>query len=82
MRQGRPQEAIMERIELTIGGMTCEHCVRAVTKALSRQPGTTVEEVTVGRARVSNDPGAVAPKQLTAAVEDEGYEVLSQEVPS
>jgi copper chaperone len=63
----------MEHIELTITGMSCDHCARAVARALSRQPGTTVEQVTAGSARVAYDPAVVTPVQLVAAVEEEGY---------
>ncbi len=59
---------------LQIKGMTCEHCVRAVTKALQGVAG--VDKVAVdlgaGRARIdgSADEGA-----LVRAVEKQGYEV-------
>ncbi|MEB3197446.1 MAG: heavy metal-associated domain-containing protein [Candidatus Sericytochromatia bacterium] len=59
-------------LELTITGMSCDHCVRAVTAALSAVPG--VERVTVsltdGRAQVE---GQADLPRLLAAVEEEGY---------
>lgn len=44
---------------IAIAGMTCEHCVRRVTKALAGVPGVTVKNVQVGRAVVEDagDPG-------------------------
>lgn len=61
-------------IELKITGMTCGHCVKAVTEALSAVPGVSqVVEVDreQGAARVE---GHADPQRLVAAVENEGYE--------
>lgn len=58
---------------LQIRGMTCQHCVRSVTKALEGVAG--VDNVSVdlgaGRARVE---GPADPASLLQAVESEGYE--------
>jgi copper chaperone len=58
---------------LQIGGMTCQHCIRAVTQALQGVPG--VERVSVdlgaGRARVE---GPADSASLLRAVENEGYD--------
>ena len=62
-----------ERIELTIEGMTCEHCVRAVRGRLEKTPGVTVEQVTVGAATVTVDPAQAGITQLEDAISDEGY---------
>ena len=67
----------MERITLSIDGMTCGHCVRSVDNALKELAGVTVEQVKVGQATVSFDPAATTRSQITQAVEDEGYAVLS-----
>lgn len=60
-------------ITLQVGGMTCEHCVRAVTKALEAVAGVEIAEVNLagGRARVD---GEADPQALLRAVEKEGYE--------
>ena len=63
----------MERLRLEIDGMTCDHCVRAVTTALRALPGVTVEEVAIGRATVDFDPARTTPGQVVEAVADEGY---------
>ena len=57
-----------------IQGMTCDHCVRAVTRALAKVPG--VERVVAvdlarGEARIAGSPDEQA---VVAAVRDEGYE--------
>lgn len=63
----------MERITIGIEGMSCEHCVAAVTGALRGIDGVEVEEVRIGAATVSYDPARVRPEQLAEAIEDEGY---------
>lgn len=65
----------MEHTTLNITGMSCGHCVGAVTTALTALDGVTVERVTVGSATVAYDPARTSPDQLAAAVEDAGYEV-------
>ena len=63
----------MNKIELEIEGMSCEHCVAAVSEALAELPGVSVEEVRVGEARVRYDPDQVSPHQIALAIEDAGY---------
>ena len=63
----------MNKIELVIEGMSCEHCVAAVSEALAELPGISVDEVRVGEARVRYDPGQVSPEQIALAIEDAGY---------
>lgn len=60
-------------IKLRVNGMSCEHCVRAVSKALAEVPGVDrVLEVSLesGEAIVEGAPDATA---LLAAVQEEGY---------
>jgi copper chaperone len=64
----------MERLAMNVEGMTCGHCVHAVTKALKDLDGVTVENVSVGSATVSYDPGVTSVEQITRAVGDAGYE--------
>ncbi len=61
-------------IKLRVTGMTCEHCVRAVTKALSGVPGVTKVvgvSLSQGMASVEGAPNVAA---LIAAVREQGYE--------
>jgi copper chaperone len=61
--------------KLKIKGMTCDHCVRAVTKALAEVPGVTrVVEVSLDRGEAIVD-GETAFEQLAAVVREEGYQV-------
>jgi len=61
------------RIHLTIEGMTCEHCVRAVRGALEKVPGAQVESIELGAATVKVDPQRVDDEALVDAIADEGY---------
>ncbi|HEX8013034.1 MAG TPA: cation transporter [Casimicrobiaceae bacterium] len=57
---------------LQVRGMSCQHCVHAVTKALQAVPGVDRLAVSIGRADVE---GSADPEKLLRAIEDEGYEV-------
>lgn len=60
-------------IDLDVGGMTCGHCVRAVTKALQSVPG--VKDVSVSlEGKTASVEGAADPLALVRAVQAEGYE--------
>ena len=58
---------------LHIDGMTCNHCVRAVTEALECVPEAQLHRVTVGSAKVSF-PADQRPK-VARAIESAGYRV-------
>jgi copper chaperone CopZ len=64
----------MTTVTLSITGMSCDHCVRRVTKALAAVPGVTVRQVTVGHATVdyNDQPDALA--AIVRALDDAGYE--------
>jgi copper chaperone CopZ len=64
----------MNTVQLQVTGMSCGHCVAAVTKALKSVPGTQEAQVDLasGRATVQ---GNAAPEALVKAVADEGYGV-------
>jgi copper chaperone len=61
-------------MQLKVSGMTCEHCVRAVTQAVEAVPD--VESVAVdlaaGQVRVEGSPEREA---VVDAIREEGYEV-------
>lgn len=67
-----------ETVSIKIDGMMCEHCVKAVTKALSAIDGVTVQSVSLedGVAKVDVLEGFDTEK-LKAPIEDEGYQVVS-----
>jgi copper ion binding protein len=61
---------------LEVGGMSCGHCVSAITTAVSALPGVAGVDVDLGAGtvRVSGSPDTV---QVAAAIEDAGYDVAS-----
>ena len=63
----------MSETTIQITGMSCQHCVGAVTKALQAVPGVERAEVDLGAgsARVR---GSAAPQTLVDAVVGAGYE--------
>lgn len=63
----------MTTLELEIEGMSCGHCVAAVSEALKELPGVTVNDVKIGTAQVSYQPDQVTPDDIVLAVEDAGY---------
>jgi copper chaperone len=66
----------MEVLEISVGGMSCEGCVKSVTKVLSGMPG--VSEVSVSlalaRARMRLDPGLSNVAAIKAAIRGAGFE--------
>ena len=63
----------MEQVNLTIEGMTCEHCVRAVRGRLEKTPGITLDDVRIGSARLQYDPATTNVGDIEEAIADEGY---------
>jgi copper chaperone len=63
----------VERLSLTIEGMSCEHCLRAVRGRLERTPGVAVEHVEIGAATVRYDPAETTVDDIEEAIADEGY---------
>ena len=63
----------MERVNLTIEGMSCEHCLRAVRGRLERTPGVKIEDVAIGSARIEYDPARASLDDIEEAIADEGY---------
>ncbi len=72
----------MTRVELTIGGMTCDHCVRAVSDAIRRNPAVVDVDVRVGAASVRFDESRTTTAAVVDAVKSAGYAVSGfQKVP-
>ena len=67
----------MERVKLTVTGMTCQGCVRSVKTVLESVPGVAAAEVSLerGEASVAFDPARASIAHLKAAVQEAGYEV-------
>ena len=63
----------MQKIHLTIEGMSCGHCVARVRRTLESLDGVRVTGVQVGAADVEMDPERTSPDDIARAVSDAGY---------
>lgn len=63
----------MERTHLDITGMSCSHCVAAVTTALTSIAGVTPASVRVGAADIDFDPTRTSPAAIAEVVSNAGY---------
>jgi copper chaperone len=66
----------MKNITISIGGMSCEHCVKRVTKGLDALTGISKADVTIGKAVVSYDESKLSEDEIKKAIEKAGYEIL------
>jgi copper chaperone len=68
----------MEQKTLNVNGMSCEHCVKAVTGAIGGMSG--VADVVVSlkdkTASFKYDPAVASIEAITAAITEEGFEVV------
>ena len=63
-----------EKIEFTVTGMTCDHCVHSVTTAVKDVPGVKDAIVSLeGNSAVVEGDNLDAAK-IIAAIQEEGYE--------
>ncbi|HEU5169557.1 MAG TPA: cation transporter [Gemmatimonadales bacterium] len=63
----------MRTLTLHIDGMSCGHCLNAVSRALASLAGVTVDSVQIGRATVRYDESLIDPQTIETAVEQAGY---------
>jgi copper chaperone CopZ len=59
---------------VSVSGMTCAHCVRAVFTSLAGVPGIERADVTIGKAVIEHD-GSVTAEQIRNAIAVAGYTV-------
>ena len=62
---------------INVSGMTCGHCVSAVTMELSLLPSVTEVDVDLesGQVTITSD-AALEQAQLATAIDDAGYELV------
>ncbi len=68
----------MEKI-LKVEGMSCNHCVMAVKRALTGLDGVGTVEVDLESGKVTVVGEALADEAMKEAIDDAGYEVVSIE---
>ena len=63
----------------TVSGMTCSHCVNAVSEEVGNIPGVTDVQVDLASGAVTITSGApVEETAVQAAVDEAGYELVSR----
>ncbi len=65
----------MKDITLKIEGMSCQHCVMRVKKAIDAVQGVSKAEVVIGQAAVSFDETKTTKEAISSAVEKAGYKI-------
>jgi copper chaperone len=65
----------MTKLTLPVTGMTCGHCVAAVSRTLKAIDGVQVDDVKIGSATLEFDESKVTADALAKAVTEEGYAV-------
>lgn len=68
----------MAETVVTIEGMSCQHCVMAVKKALGGIPGVIQSDVRVGNAVVKYDESKTKEADIQTAIEKAGYKVVKK----
>jgi copper chaperone len=64
--------------EIVVKGMSCAHCVAAMTKAMASLPGVSNVQVDLASGRVSYDRAAPIPQEdLARVVKMAGYELVT-----
>ena len=64
--------------KLNVEGMSCEHCVKAVTNAVNTLPSVSGVDVDLSTKTVTfeHDPEKTTIENIIAAIEDQGYDVV------
>ena len=70
----------MQKITLNVEGMSCQMCVKHVTKAIADLKGVTEVKVSLetNTADVNFDPAVVGMADFKAAVAEAGYQVTGE----
>jgi copper chaperone CopZ len=66
----------MRNISLDISGMSCEHCVKRVKKALEALTGISHADVTVGKALITFNEKVVSEADISKAIDGAGYTII------
>ena len=67
----------MVKTALKVEGMSCKHCVKAVTEAVSALPGIAGVTVDLGAKTVTveYDPDKTGLDKIKAEIQEQGYDV-------
>ena len=67
----------MEKIEITVEGMTCGHCAMSVTNELATLEGVSSVSVDHQAGKATIEAEGVSEEQLATAVEEAGYQATA-----
>jgi copper chaperone len=65
----------MSETKINIEGMSCQHCVMSVKKAIGALKGIEQSDVSIGNAVVKYDDSKVKKEEIEAAIEKTGFKV-------
>jgi len=65
----------MAEVTMKIDGMSCQHCVAAVKKAVDAVDGVSSSNVEVGSAIVSFDESKTSSEAISGAIQNAGYKI-------
>jgi copper chaperone CopZ len=68
----------MAETKIAIEGMSCQHCVMAVKKALGGVPGILESDVNIGSAVVKYDDNKIKKEEIEKKIETAGYKVTNK----
>ena len=63
-----------QTLEFTVTGMTCDHCVRAITEAVNGVDGVQDAKVSLDEKKATVEGDNLDAAAIVAAIEEEGYE--------
>jgi copper chaperone len=66
----------MASAEIKVEGMSCQHCVMSVRKAVEGLDGIKSSNVEIGKVSVEFDEGKVSQDAIEAAIAQAGYKVI------
>jgi copper chaperone len=67
----------MTEITVNIEGMSCQHCVNRVKKAIEALEGIKNLDVSIGSAKITFDEGKVSKSAIEKAITAAGYKVAA-----
>jgi copper chaperone len=76
LQKAKGQKEIQMTIEFKVEGMSCQHCVSAVTKAIHERDAAAQVQIDLAAGKVSVDSTATV-DALKDAIDDAGYTVLA-----
>jgi copper chaperone CopZ len=70
------EEAAMAELRYTVEGMSCQHCVNAITNEVTKVPGVVDVGVDLNGGTVTVTGDRVDDAAVRAAIDEAGYEVV------